>query len=266
MPVRLPTALTIAGSDSGGGAGIQADLLAFRENGAHGTSAISAITAQNPTVVELIDPVSVCLLQAQVEAVCAGFDVAAVKTGMLPSDDAVRSVASCHRALMPAVPLVVDPVLRASSGRALQASSRAVWLTLLSQATLVTPNVAEAAWLCDLPVETPTEELARQSAATLGCAVLLTGGHRSDAPGEDLLVGAGVEHVFAAQTWQVDEIHGSGCLLSAAITAHLAHGLDLVGAIERSRRWLASQLCPPAFVSGHAVPRPADGLAGDDWA
>ncbi len=241
-----PVALTVAGSDSGGGAGAQADLKTFEACGAFGTSALTAVTAQNTTGVThstVLDPEAV---RAQYDAVVSDFDVAAAKTGMLGDADVVADVAD---ALGEAdFPVVVDPVVVAHSGDRLltERGVDAVRDRLLPEATVATPNVPEAELLADVTIE---DEVDLREAADvvrdLGPdAVLLTGGHLDGDP-VDVYAGE-TTRAFSRERVDTEDTHGSGCTLSAAIAAHLAGGVDLEAAVERgvdaTARAIASDL------------------------
>ncbi len=238
-----PVALTIAGSDSGGGAGIQADLKAFAACGVHGTSAITAITAQNTVGVQAIQLVSPEIVLAQVRAVVADIGVDAVKVGMLGDEEVAKAVARALEELPAGVPVVVDPVMVAESGARLLApgARRALIEEILPLATVVTPNVPEArALLGEEPVAgADAAEAQRLAEAVLALgprAVLLTGGHRDEAT--DLLVerdGAGPVAI-AGPRHPDGAAHGSGCTHSAALAAALASGESLRQAAETARR------------------------------
>jgi hydroxymethylpyrimidine/phosphomethylpyrimidine kinase len=228
-----PVALTVAGSDSGGGAGVQADLKTFEACGAFGTSAVTAVTAQNTTGVtasDVLDPVTV---RAQYDAVVSDFPVAAAKTGMLGNADVVEAVADL--AADADFPLVVDPVAVAQSGDRLltERGVSALRDDLLPQARLATPNVPEAELLADVDVSDERDlRAAAEAVADLGPdAVLLTGGHLDGDP-VDVLVGE-TTRAFTRERVDTANTHGSGCTLSAAIAAHLAASDDLPVAVER---------------------------------
>lgn len=244
-----PVALTIAGSDSGGGAGIQADLRAFRDFGVHGCSAITAITAQNPHGVRAIQAVEPKILRAQLEAVAEDFALGAVKTGMLLNEHLIAEVANFRRTL-PAVPWVIDPVMIATSGARLlePAAIRRMEADLLPTATVITPNIPEAmALLGESAAPADVEAmhaLAIRLAERLQVAVLLKGGHFAEAPALDLLVQPGCapielreERVQAPLT-----THGTGCALAAAIAANLALGQPLLAAIREAKRYIVHLL------------------------
>lgn len=241
-----PVVLTIAGSDSGAGAGIQADSRAIHALGAFACTAITALTAQNTRGVTRWRATPPALLAAQIDAVLADLPVAALKTGLLPGAPAIRAVA---RALArhPRLPLVIDPVIGSTSGtRFLDAAGlRALRRHLFPLATLITPNWPEAEALTGLPVTTPAEaeQAARALARSAGCAVLLKGGHSPDrARCVDLLVTPGSPGFrlrrFSAPRLATPNTHGTGCTLSAAIAAGLARGFPLPIAVARARALL----------------------------
>jgi len=232
MPQR-PVALTVAGSDSGGGAGVQADLKTVEAAGAFGTSAVTAVTAQNTrgvTASEVLDPETV---RAQIDAVTEDFDVAAAKTGMLGDAAVVEAVADVL-ADAP-FPVVVDPVVVAQSGDRLLTEDglAAVRDRLLPAATVATPNVPEAELLADVTVEDEGDlRAAAEAVRDLGPdAALVTGGHLDGDP-VDVFAGE-TTTAFCRERVDTADTHGSGCTLSAAVAARLAHGDDLPTAVER---------------------------------
>jgi hydroxymethylpyrimidine/phosphomethylpyrimidine kinase len=232
----IPIALTIAGSDSGGGAGIQADLKTFAALGVYGVSAITAITAQNTLGVRLVHTLPPDVVAAQIAAVLEDFDVAAVKIGMLASVEIIEAVAA---ALKPAPRfLVLDPVMAASSGDAL--SGRGFIRTLdsvIPQLDLLTPNLAEAAALTGTPPARSEAEMAAQGRALVdkgARAVLVKGGHL-DGEAVDLLVTEQGLHRFAAPRIISRNLHGTGCVLSSAVAAIIALGHDLLAAVAEAK-------------------------------
>lgn len=242
-PVRPPVALTVAGSDSGGGAGIQADLSAMTAHGVFGTAVVTATTAQNTRGVEDVHPVPADHVASQYAAVADDFDVAAIKTGMLATAEIVETVTD---ALADSgVPLVVDPVMVAATGdRLLSPAAEEAYEDLIAAATLVTPNADEAEVLTDEPVETPADaEAAGRELVALGAdAALVKGGHLDGGSVDegvvvDTLVRAdgeddGVEvDRFESPRIDTDATHGSGCALSSAIAARLARGEALPEAV-----------------------------------
>ncbi|MFB6172088.1 MAG: bifunctional hydroxymethylpyrimidine kinase/phosphomethylpyrimidine kinase [Haloarculaceae archaeon] len=234
-PVRKPVALTIAGSDSGGGAGIQADLKTMEAGGAFGTSVVTAVTAQNTRGVDATHVLPESEIEAQLAAVTDDFDVRAAKTGMLATAPVVELVAK--RAAGFDFPLVVDPVMVAAAGdRLLAEEAEAAYEDLIAEATLVTPNVDEAEVLTGVrPTDEAGARLAGQRLLSMGAdAALVKGGH---APGEEVLdVLVTPDQIETARHPRVDTdaTHGSGCTLSAAIAARLADGEPLADAVGRS--------------------------------
>lgn len=230
----MKIALTIAGSDSGGGAGIQADLKTFHQFGVHGTSAIVALTAQNTLGVRAVHAVPAAMVEAQIAAIAEDLPPGAVKTGMLATSALVRQVAAAIRANH-WQRYVCDPVMVATSGdRLLDAEAESVIRdTLLPLAQLVTPNLDEAAILSGLPVRTPSEmAVAGHKLLTLGArAALIKGGHLAGETMTDVLVTAGGIREFTHPRLATDSTHGTGCTLSAAITAGLALGRTLEQAV-----------------------------------
>jgi hydroxymethylpyrimidine/phosphomethylpyrimidine kinase len=240
----MPVALTIAGSDSGGGAGIQADLKTFAALGVHGATAITCITAQNPRTISRVEPCSPKMVRAQIEAVFSYSPPAAVKTGMLCSSAIVREVARFFRQIR-GVPLVVDPVMAATSGRRLLPRDAVGILRrdLLPLAALVTPNLAEAEVLIGKRIRTP-EELrgaARIIYQSCGCAALVKGGHLAGGDSAvDFLCGTEGEWMLSAPRIKHVALHGTGCAYSAAITAWLARGKSLRKSVELAKTHIAA--------------------------
>jgi hydroxymethylpyrimidine/phosphomethylpyrimidine kinase len=250
----IPAVLSIAGSDSGGGAGIQADLKAFARCGVHGMTAITALTAQNTVVVTGIHPVPGDFIVAQVRAVAEDIGVDAVKIGMLGTAETVRAVREALDLLDPGTPIVLDPVMVAESGAVLldERARAAIVEELLPRVTVITPNVPEARVLAataadgDDAAGDDLESLARRLHALGPAAVVITGGHREDATdlfydGETLERIPGERHPDGAA-------HGSGCTHSSALAAHLALGHSPLDAARAARR-----------IAGEAV---RDGIRG----
>lgn len=240
-------ALTIAGSDSGGGAGVQADLKTFAALGCFGFSVITALTAQNTLGVSAISPVSADFVDRQLEAVLTDIGVDAVKIGMLNSPDIIRTVAeNLQRYAVPNI--VLDPVMIAKSGdRLLQEEAvQALAASLLPLAALITPNLPEAAVLLGRPIEREEEmEQAARDLALLGpAAVLLKGGHLEGERSPDLLYQRQEDRLTYLDAVRVQTVntHGTGCTLSSAIAAGLAHGLDLPEAVRRAKKYLTGAL------------------------
>lgn len=250
-------ALTIAGSDSGGGAGIQADLKTFRALGVHGTSAITCLTAQNPKGVRGIQACSPEILSRQIEAVFAELRPAAVKSGMLFSTPVIRVVVEQFRR-RGAPPLVVDPVMVATSGARLLKPSAiaALQKELLPLAALVTPNLDEAKILVGRKL-TEVEDLrraAKEIHARFGCAALVKGGHlRGLAEAVDVFYDGKTELLLTAPFVRGVSTHGTGCTYSAAITAGLARGLKLPDAVELGKQFITNAIANSQRVEKHFV-------------
>lgn len=247
------TALTIAGSDSGGGAGIQADLKTFHAFGVFGTSAVTAVTAQNTVGVQAVQALDPSLVRRQIESVRADLSPAAAKTGMLANEDIVRAVVAGLHGFE--APLVVDPVMVATSGDRLldPAAVAAILEKLLPLATLVTPNLPEAEILAGRTVRSEADMFAAARAilARGARAVLVKGGHLGGEEVVDLLCGGRGERVWRTPRIPTTETHGTGCTLSAAIAAGLASGLALEPAIERGLAFThAAIAAAPGLGSG----------------
>ena len=240
----MRVALTIAGSDSGGGAGIQADLKTFAAHGLHGTSAITAVTAQNTVGVTAWAAVETSLVLAQVEAVATDMPLAATKTGMLGSASVIAAVADAAGRLSLG-PLVVDPVMVARSGDRLLApeAERAYVERLFPLAALVTPNLAEAEALLGRPVrDLPAMRRAAADLHALGArAVLVKGGALAGDAVDVLFDGSRTVEVGGPRV-DTPNTHGTGCALSAAVAARLARGDALLDAVRGARAWLDEAL------------------------
>jgi hydroxymethylpyrimidine/phosphomethylpyrimidine kinase len=242
-----PVALTIAGSDSGGGAGIQADLKAFEAHGVFGTSALAAVTAQNTQAVSMSYTLPARLVRAQIDAVAEDFPVAAVKTGMLAAPEVIEAVAERVEAHALA-PLVVDPVMVSKSGYKLLQDDAIGTLkeALIPHAALVTPNTTEAALLTGRPtIQTLADAKAAAKAVfDLGPgAVLVKGGHLREAlEAVDVLFDGETMHTFTAERIPTDHTHGTGCTYASAIAAGLAHGRPLPEAIVRAKRYVTAAI------------------------
>ena len=256
----LPSALTIAGSDSGGGAGIQADLKVFAALGAHGTSAITCITAQNPRRVMGIEPVSADMVRRQIEAVFEELRPKAIKTGMLYSDDIIEVVADFFsRRKTP--PLVVDPVMVATSGAKLLKPSAIRTLTerLLPLAALVTPNLDEAEILVGRRPQNvrDLDAAAREIHARFGCAALVKGGHlKSDKFATDVFFDGRTRRVLRASRVKGVSTHGTGCTYSAAVAGFLALGNSLEKSVYLAKRLITGCFKNCGRVGAHTVLRP----------
>jgi hydroxymethylpyrimidine/phosphomethylpyrimidine kinase len=238
----LPIALTIAGSDSGGGAGIQADLKTFHAFRVFGTSAITAITAQNTLGVSAVHPIPVDVVRAQIDAVAQDLPPAAVKTGMLATAELVRTVAESIRDH--GLPhYVLDPVMVATSGDRLldQDAEAAVARELLPLSTLVTPNLHEARILAGMEIANLDQmrEAARRLVEMGAGAALVKGGHLAEEEAVDLLWDGESEGVWQRPRIATKHTHGTGCTLSAAAAAALAHGQDLERSVELAVTYVA---------------------------
>ena len=237
---HLKQALTIAASDSGGGAGIQADIKTMQANGVFALSALVALTAQNTKTVTLVHPLPREIIEAQIDAVFDDFEISAVKTGMLFSAEIVRLVSE-KLALLKAANLVVDPVMVSSNGRELlkpDAVER-VMSDLFPLARLVTPNIHEAQRIAGMDIR--SLEDAREAARRIqqmGCAnVLVKGGHLSAKPATDLLYDGKKFTVFEGEFIDTPNTHGTGCTYSAAIAAQLAKGAGLSDAVRNAKTY-----------------------------
>ena len=253
---RIPCAVTIAGSDSGGGAGIQADLKTFDALGVHGTSVVTCITAQNPKRVLAVESCSPMIVKRQLEAVFDELDPAAAKTGMLYSADTIREVARFFSRR--GVPLVVDPVLVATSGRYLLKTDAISVLCreLLPLALLVTPNLSEAEVLSGEKLSS-VEDL-RRAARILhrrfGCAALVKGGHlRGLKQAVDIFYDGKEELLLAAPLIRGIKTHGTGCTYSAAITACLARGFSLAHAVQCAKEFVTQAIARSRSTADHTV-------------
>jgi len=246
----IPIALTIAGSDSGGGAGIQADIKSFSANGVYGASVISALTAQNTLGVTAIHDVPTGFIEAQLDAVFSDLDVKAVKIGMLATSEIIEVVASSLQKWN-AKNIVVDPVMVTTSGAPLIADEAVETLKtrLFVLADLVTPNLHEAARLAHGKLAANRNEMKGQARAVLATgakAALIKGGHGAEESDQsesaDLLVSNSDEQWFVAKRIETENTHGTGCSLSSAIAANLAKGMDMSSAIEHAKAWLTGAI------------------------
>ncbi|SDI23850.1 bifunctional hydroxymethylpyrimidine kinase/phosphomethylpyrimidine kinase [Alloyangia pacifica] len=235
-------ALTIAGSDSGGGAGIQADLKTMSALGVYGASVITAVTAQNTRAVSAVHAIPHYVIAAQIGAVLSDLDVRAIKIGMLATREIIDCVTRAIAGFSGAI--VLDPVMIAKSGDALLAPDAisALRETLLPRATLVTPNLPEAAALLAAPEAKTSEEMIDQGKALCAAgakAVLMKGGHAESDLCEDLLISGGeVRARFSAHRQYTRNTHGTGCTLSSALAAGLAKGMRLEEAAAEAHRYV----------------------------
>ena len=255
-----PVALTIAGSDSGGGAGIQADLKTFAALGIHGACAIACLTAQNPRRVLGVETCSPRMLRQQLDAVFAELPPAAVKTVMLGSAENVRVVAAFFkaRASRRRVPLVVDPVMVATSGATLlpPAAIRTLRQTLLPLATLATPNLYEAEILTGRKLATVEDVrgAAREIHTRFGCAALVKGGHlRGGHEAVDIYYDGQTELRLQARWISGVRTHGTGCTYSAAVAGYLARGFSLPQAVRRAKQFITRAIARSYRVGKHSA-------------
>jgi hydroxymethylpyrimidine/phosphomethylpyrimidine kinase len=254
--IYTPIALTIAGSDSGGGAGIQADLKTFSALGVFGASAITSLTAQNTLGVQGVMPVPPVFVQQQIESVLGDFAVGAIKTGMLAQANIIAAVAESLRAY-PQIPFVLDPVMVATSGDRLLAEDAIQILIeqLLPLASIVTPNLYEAAVLLNTSVAINLEQMQQQGEKILALgarSVLMKGGHSKEDQATDLLITvAGVE-AFSAARLPTKNTHGTGCTLASAIAAGMAKKLSLGDSVKAAKDYLHNALMHSEKLSiGH---------------
>ena len=255
----IPAALTIAGSDSGGGAGIQADLATFASLGVHGTSAITAVTAQNPKRVVSIEAVSTSVLRDQIRSVATEFTIKAVKTGMLFNAGLIEVVADEFKKFARQnIPRIVDPVAVATSGAVLlQPGGVEMFKSkLLPRATLVTPNLAETELLAGIRVSS-VEEMriaARWIFDSYGCAALIKGGHLQDAKESiDIYFDGKEELLLSAPRLKTGKLHGTGCTYSAAIAGYIALGCPLPYAVELAKNYITQAIAQSPRIGEHTV-------------
>jgi hydroxymethylpyrimidine/phosphomethylpyrimidine kinase len=259
--MSIPRALTIAGSDSGGGAGIQADLRTFAVLGCHGSSALTAITAQNSLGVQAVFPLAPEAVEAQLESVLSDIGADAAKTGMLFSSDVICAVARVL-ARHPIEKLVVDPVMVAKGGASLlrQDAQEALVREILPRALLLTPNLPEAEVLIGLTISSrdAQEEACRRLLDLGPRAVLLKGGHAEGQVVEDVYADReGRREVLRVPRVRTPHTHGTGCTLSAAIAAHLALGFDLPDAVGKAHGFLQAAIREGyALGAGHGPTNP----------
>ena len=253
----IPIALTIGGSDSGGGAGIQADLKTFAALQVHGCSAISCVTAQNTLGVSRVDALPPEALSAQIEAVVSDLAVGALKTGMLLNAALIEAAAVAIAPL--AVAKLIDPVMVSRAGAVLlePGAIDAYRRTLLPQAELLTPNLYEARLLCGCPIEGPDDvERAAERLLAMGPgAVLIKGGALAELRGRDyLLTREGTGRWMTHAAIATPHTHGSGCTLGAAITAGRAQGLELEAAVMAAKGYVEAALLEALAIGGGQGP------------
>ena len=244
--MTMPIALTIAGSDSSGGAGIQADLKTFAALGVYGASVITALTAQNTSGVSGIHQVPADFVTAQIDAVLGDLDVKAVKIGMVAQLATIDAIVKAIERWSPKH-IVLDPVMVATSGDRLLAADavEALRTRLIPRASLITPNLPEAAALLDEPVATSEAAIESQGRRLLamGCpAVLIKGGHGQGTESIDYLVSGNGVIALAAPRIATKNTHGTGCSLSSAIAAGLAKGEDMETAVRKAKAWVSAAI------------------------
>ncbi len=242
--MRIPRALTVAGSDSGGGAGIQADLKTFAALGVHGMSAITSITAQNTYSVTRVVDLDPEMVVEQIRVCVEDIGVDAVKTGMLHTTDIIRAVADELRKI--SAPKVVDPVMVAKSGAPLLREDAIKTLVeeLIPIADVVTPNAREAERLTGIPVKgLEDQKRAAKEIAELGArAVVVKGGHVDGPVARDVLYFNGDYIVLESERIQTKNTHGTGCTFASAIAAHLAHGTEIVQAVRKAKEFVTDAI------------------------
>lgn len=244
--MTTPIALTIAGSDSSGGAGIQADLKTFSALGVYGASAITALTAQNTQGVQGVSPVPADFVASQVDSVMSDLQVGAIKLGMLGSEETIHAVATSLRK-WEGPPVILDPVMVAGSGDPLldEGAEFVLRTHLFSLSDLITPNLPEAARLLSADIATSEKMMLFQGELllTLGAnAVLLKGGHSQGADAIDLFFDGENIISLAASRIQTRNTHGTGCTLSSAIAAYMARGLPLLEAVQNAKTYVTEAL------------------------
>jgi hydroxymethylpyrimidine kinase/phosphomethylpyrimidine kinase len=253
----LPCALSIAGSDSGGGAGIQADLKTFAAIGVHGATAVTCITAQNPKEVRSIQAVPAGVVRDQIQAVLEVFKPKVVKSGMLYSAETVDIVCDT---LPTRTCLIVDPVMISTSGALLlKKDAIAALKKLIRRATVVTPNLHEAEHLLEhaIPDVQSLRGAAREFHEKFGCAALLKGGHLADTHSAvDFFYDGSTELLLGAEFVRGVSTHGTGCTYSAAIAAYCAQGLSLPDAVARAKDFITNAIAHSYKTSGHFVLNP----------
>jgi hydroxymethylpyrimidine/phosphomethylpyrimidine kinase len=275
-----PCALTIAGSDSGGNAGVQADLRAFHCYGIHGCTVFAALTAQNPSRIDAVMPVPPDFISAQLDSVFEAYSVKALKTGMLGTVEAIEAVAECLRS-RPRVKKVVDPVMVATSGARLLAEDavEAMKRLLLPLATVVTPNLPEAEVLLGRRIERGADipAAAKELSRMFGCAMLVKGGHAvehgaarrglGERTAVDVLFDGRCTHVLSRPVVERPvSTHGTGCTFAAALAAELALGSSLSAAAEGAKNFVYESIRLSYYISRHCgvLGMPRKGGSKDD--
>lgn len=260
---RLPVALTIAGSDSGGGAGIATDLKTFAALGVHGVCAVTAVTAQNSVMITGVVDVTSRMVEKQIDAVASDMCITAAKTGLLPNEDIVRILISKFDQYR--FPLVVDPIIFAGVGFRLitKESEKAILEELIPKATVLTPNIVEAEMLSGRRIEGASDfaKTAKELAKLGPEAVVIKGGHSSSKKVTDVLYWKGQIKTYSKPRIEPENIHGSGCAFSAAIAAFLAKGHQIDEAINEAEEFIQNALSSPIGVGyGAPIPNPLAGI------
>lgn len=265
---QMPCACTIAGSDSGGGAGIQADLKTFSAFGVWGCSVITAITAQNPACVKGIQNTEPECVRLQIEAVLEDFPVSAFKTGMLPTPGIIRAVSE---SIPKEIPLVVDPVMISTSGKILadNAAFSALKSLIIPKCCVITPNIPEACALSGLDKISSEEDMIKAGEIILKSGaenILIKGGHMSGVFADDLLISSAGTERFSGPRYPY-EIHGSGCSLSSAVAAGLSRGISVSGSCRDAKKFI-DRAINNAFISKTGIfsinPVPKDIIASNN--
>ena len=255
-PKRYPTALTIAGSDSGGGAGIQADLKTFSALGVFGTSVITAITVQNTYQVRAVEILSAQIIQSQLEAVLDDITVDVIKTGMLPTPEIIETLASTIDKYGLRT-IVIDPVMVATSGARLTSANTigSFKEILYKRLTLLTPNIPEAEALSGIKIENKTDIYkAGDIFINQGCnAVLIKGGHLQGERALDVLFSRNTDpECFSSEFIKTNNLHGTGCTLASAIAAYLSLGNDLTTSVRNAKQYISDAITAGSgVITGH---------------
>jgi hydroxymethylpyrimidine/phosphomethylpyrimidine kinase len=244
---RTPAALTIAGSDSSAGAGLQADLKTFSALGVYSATAVTAITAQNTLGVTAVHLVPADIVTAQLDAVFSDLSITAVKTGMLGGAGGIAATVNGLERWARDIPIVVDPVMVSTTGSRLleRGAEKALIERLIPLASLITPNLHEAAALLDLPFARSEDEIKDQAQRLLALgpsAVLVKGGHGGSRHADDLFFNGSTFRTYSAPRLDTANTHGTGCTLASAIAAFLVRGLPLEGAIAAAKAYLHQAL------------------------
>lgn len=251
--MSTPRALTIAGSDSGGGAGIQADLKTFQELNVYGMSALTAVTAQNTLGVTGIYPLPAEAVAEQIDAVASDIGINAAKTGMIASSEIMEVIANKVREHQ-IKNLVVDPVMIAKSGAALldESARQALSRTLIPLATVVTPNIPEAEVITGLSLASleQRQEAAKRIVAMGAQSVIIKGGHLTGDEALDLFYDGEQFQTYTAPRFHTKHTHGTGCTFSAAIAAGLAKGDSLIDAVHRAKSFITAAISHPLGLGG----------------